>query len=39
MKIYVVLMKEVHHWIFDQLFESVKINVMDSQVILDYDNQ
>ncbi len=38
-KIYDVLMKEVHHLIFDLLFESVMINVVDNQEILDKDNQ
>ncbi len=39
MEIYDELMKEVHHWIFDLMYENVKINVMDNQEILHNDNQ
>jgi len=38
-EIYDVLMKEVHHLIFDLMYENVMINVMDNQEILDNDNQ
>jgi hypothetical protein len=38
-KIYDVLMKEEHHWIFDLMYENVMINVKDIQEILHNDNQ